>query len=130
MAFSYDPALPTDKDHVRFLVADTVEATALLQDEEILATLSEETATGKALKYFAAARVLEILTTRWASLGRGVTSKTVSRLSKSWGMDGTASAVLEARIKELRERGAYLLSPSTPQPFRVAGDSLTRVRPR
>ena len=130
MSFSYNPALPTDLDHVRFLIGDTTTPSEMLQDEEITAVLSEETATGKALKYFAAARALQVLSTRWAAAGRGVTSKSVSQLSKTWGIDGNATQVLEARIKELRERGAFLLSPSTSYPFRVGGDSTSRIRPR
>lgn len=35
MAWTYDPALPTDKDRVRFLVGDTDTTWQQLQDEEI-----------------------------------------------------------------------------------------------
>jgi len=39
MAATYTSTLPTDKDKVRFLIQDTVVATAMLQDEEITAML-------------------------------------------------------------------------------------------
>ena len=41
MAATYNPAMPAKLDKVRFLVQDTVVATAMLQDEEINFMLSE-----------------------------------------------------------------------------------------
>lgn len=120
MAATYDPTLPSDADHVRFLVGDTDITAALFQDEEIAAVLAEETATGDALKWFAAASLLSILSARWASAGRGVFEKQVGRLRIQYGGQGSgdALAVLAARISEMRRRGAFLLNPR-PKVFRV-----------
>lgn len=130
MSWSYDPSLPTDRDWVRFFISDTVSDSQLLQDEEIDAVLSEETATGQSLKYFASARCLSILLGRWASVSQGVLSKTVSRLSITWGTPGPTLSTIQARIDDLRERGAWLITPSRGRPFRIAGGSLTRSRPQ
>ncbi len=43
MAWTYDPALPTDKDKVRFHIGDTDETDQLLQNEEIEYLLNETT---------------------------------------------------------------------------------------
>jgi len=43
MVWSYNSALTTDKDRVRFLVGDTNESDKLLQDEEIEYLLTETT---------------------------------------------------------------------------------------
>ena len=120
MSATYDPELPSNRDHVRFLIGDTDTASALFQDEEITATLSEETATGDALKYYAAARLLGILRTKWASKGKGVAEKQVSKLRTRYGLGDDVDAGLAARESELRKRGSYLLSPS-PKVFRALG---------
>lgn len=116
MTATYDSSLPTNKDHVRFLIGDITPSTdALLSDEEISAVLTEETAngiSGQALKYFAAARCLSALYTLWSSKGKGIVEKQVSRLRVKRGIDASAAQSLEARISELRKRGAFLLSPS------------------
>jgi hypothetical protein len=117
---TYDPELPSNRDHVRFLIGDTDTAAALLSDEEIDAVITAETATGDALKYYAAARCLEALVTRWASAGHGVVEKQVSKLRVRRGLGESAGAVLERAIRELRKRGSYLLSPS-PKVFRALG---------
>lgn len=57
MAVTYNAALATTRDWVRFLVYDRDTAKAVLQDEEIDAVLVEESDN----KYLAAARVGEIL---------------------------------------------------------------------
>lgn len=41
MAWTYDPSLPTDKDKVRFLVGDTDDRDAVIEDGEIAFLLSE-----------------------------------------------------------------------------------------
>jgi len=41
MAATYNPAMPTTRDKVRFLIQDTVVASAMLQDEEIDFMLTE-----------------------------------------------------------------------------------------
>lgn len=118
MSATYDPTLPTNLDWVRFLSGDTDVTTPQLQDEEITAVLGAETATGAALPYFAAARVLSILHTRWSSAGRGVLEKKVGRLTIKRGASDTAESAIKGAICELRERGAALLS-TRPRVFRV-----------
>lgn len=120
MSFTYDNSLSTDKDWVRFLAGDTVEASAALSDEEIAALLAEETATGAAKKYFTAASALGSLMRRWASAGGGLIEKEVSRLKLRFGIEQSAAAALEARIRELREEGAYRQTRST-HVLRVVG---------
>lgn len=115
---TYDPTLPTDKDHVRFLIGDTDTDDAKLADAEILATLAEEIATGEALKYYGAASCLSVLRTRWASAGEGVLEKEVDDIRVKRGRDQTAEAAIEARMTELRTTGARLLGTS-PYEFRV-----------
>ncbi len=121
MSATYERTLLTDLDWVRFLVGDTNISSALLQDEEIDAIISEEVAfgiTGQALKYYAAARCLSSLLSRWSSAGQGITRKTVDDLSIWWQSDGSGSKSIEARIQELRERGSYLMCPR-PRSFKV-----------
>ncbi len=118
MTATYAPALTTDKDLVRFLIADSTPATALFQDEEIAAVLAQETAggaTSPACAYFAAARLLDILQSRWAAAGvsKGLLSKTVGRLSLSWGIPGTSVQVLSTRSAQLRKDGASFLTPQS-----------------
>lgn len=119
MAATYDTSLPADRDHVRFLIGDTDTSAALFQDAELDAVLEEETATGKALKYFAAARALGILQARWASAGKGVVEKQVSKLRIKRGVDQSSAEALDKRICELRERGAYLLTAAGTKVFRA-----------
>jgi len=107
MTATYEPSLPTDRDWLRLTIGDTATASALLQDEEIDAVLTEE-----ANKHLAAAESLSILRTRWNSQGAGVLTKQVSKLRISYGTDSSAAEALDARIKQLRARGAYLLSPT------------------
>lgn len=121
MSFSYSNTLATDKDWVRFLCGDVVEASALLQDEEITAVIAEEVSsgiTGQAIKYYAAARVLSSLLSKWAGTGQGIARKTVDDLSIWWQSDGSGSKSIEGRIQELKERGAYLMCPR-PRTFKV-----------
>ena len=79
MAFTYDAALTSSKDRVRFLLQDTTNTTAApaqLDDGEILWALSTE-----ANIYMAAALCADTMMTR----ARGLSSKTVGSLSLSWG---------------------------------------------
>lgn len=118
MSATYDTTLATDRDHVRFLIGDTVVTNAKLSDEEIDAVLDLETATGEALPYFAAARCLEALRSRWLGAGAGVLEKSVGELTLRYGGDQSSAATLETAIKDLRKRGATLLAPS-PKVFRA-----------
>lgn len=108
MSATYDSSLPTDKDYVRFLVRDTVPATAQLQDEEIAALLTEE-----GNKYLAAAAALESLLTGWSSAGRGVIEKAVGKLRIRRGLDESADGAIRRYIDQLRTKGADLtVTPS------------------
>ena len=97
MSTTYNPALPTDKDWVRFLVGDRDVASAVLSDEEINALLNEE-----ANKYLAAARAGEIILTS----GQGLVMKKVEDLSLTF--EDSADGTYRNYIKSLRERGAAL----------------------
>lgn len=112
MSATYTNTLLTNLDWVRFLVGD-IDVTAgvvQLQDEEIAAVLAEETATGKALKYFAAATCLSTLFARWTNSGKGVLEKQVLQLRIRRGVNESAVIAMERRICELRSRGAFLLT--------------------
>ena len=108
MSATYDPALPTDKDHVRFLIGDTAVSVAKLSDEEIAAVISDQLVSGQALKYAAAADCLSSLVGRWASLGAGIKTKMLHQLSRTWGVDESSKTALEDRICWLRERAARI----------------------
>ena len=128
MTATYSPALGTDLDWVRFLTSDTSTTSPYLQDEEILAVIAEESsnvAVATALKYVAAARVLSLLQSKWAAARGGVLSKTVSRLSKTWGISGTGAEVMEYRIKYLLECAANLCL-TQPKFFKSLGRSAAR----
>lgn len=118
---SYDSALETDKDWVRFLVGDVDMTRPKLQDEEIAAILAEEAANNTAgvhVKYLAAARALETLVARWQVQGAGVVSKQVGELTitRSAGLSGAQAAA--DQIKCYRVEAARLLLPK-PRPFAV-----------
>jgi len=107
MAFSYDTSLPANLDWVRFLIQDTVSASALLSDEEINAVVSEQDATGAAIKYFAAADCLAVILTKYNKKGGGLSEKQVDNLKIVYGGrkgDDLASALAES-IADLRRRG-------------------------
>lgn len=107
MPATYDPALPTDSDWVRFLAGDRDTAKAKLQDEEIAALLVEE-----ANKYLAAARACEIIVNR----NGGVTHKWVGDLRLSF--SDTPDNAYNRYVKELRARGAFLTTPK-PRVFKT-----------
>lgn len=115
MAATYTNTLPTHKDWVRFLIGDTNIASAQLQDEEIAALINEQLnqhTDGDWIHYLAAAVALDGLRAKWTAMGAGIVSKQVSRLSITLGAaGGSADDALKNRIKELRERGAWLLLP-------------------
>ncbi len=92
MTCSYDSALPTEKDQIRFLLQDTDCANNIFQDEEIAWVLTQE-----ANIYTAAACLLDTAVNK--STG-ALTSKKVGDLSLSWSV-----AEVRQRIKDLRAKG-------------------------
>lgn len=129
MAVTYDSTLPSNRDWVRFLTRDTSLTDAALQDEEIDAMLlEEEVAKPAALKYLTAARVLSLLVSQWASVSKGVKSKTVGRLQLEWGGDGENYKALYDRIEYLKRRAAEICDPR-PHAFRTLGNSTRRSFP-
>jgi len=104
MTATYNPALPTDVDWVRFQIGDrgtfvtppsgAVTGTSL-EDEEITAILAEETN-----KWFAAAVCGEVI----IALGQGAVSKSVGALSISFGDSPTSG--YRAHLAYLRQRGS------------------------
>lgn len=125
MSFTYTAGADTDLNWVRFLIGDTVDTAtspATFQDEEINLVIAEESveASGQSLKYFAAAAMLGVLLIKFGSMGKGLVSKTVSRLSKTWGVDSTSEKAISDRISYLRQRGAWLLT-SRSRIFQVLG---------
>lgn len=123
MSATYDSSLSTDTDWVRFLIGDydqnaeTV-TSPFFSNEEIAAVITEEGGSGDHVKYYAAATCLAALYTRWAGKGKGIMEKQVSRLRIKYGADSSAAAALQARIRELREKGAYVQMTS-PEVFGV-----------
>jgi len=118
MSATYDANLPLERDHVRLLTGDTNVDDAQLSDQEIEAVIAGEAASGAARKWYAAATCLEVILARWSSTSRGVSSKSVSGLSISWGVPGSSLQTLKERVSTLRIRGASIASPA-PSQFRV-----------
>lgn len=125
MSFSYSNALASNTDWVRFILADTVDAGHLLEDEEIAAMLASQKDNGytggrSSAVYLAAAELLSRLHTKWMSSGKGVASKKVSRLTVVYGTGAgiNIDVAMQTRIDELRARGARLLA-TEPYAFRV-----------
>lgn len=118
MSYSYNTSLPSDLDWVRFLIGDTDSTNVRLQNEEILGLIAEETATGKGLKYFAAAAALASLHLRWSSAGSGLAEKEVDGLRLRWqGSMNIGNNSIVDRISELRRIGARQLL-NKPRMFR------------
>lgn len=100
MSFTYDPALVSDRDWVRFFVADRIQARAVLADEEIDALLTEE-----ANKYLAAARAGEMMLARNGSL----VDKWVGDLRLRF--NDSPQSTYRNYLTGLRKRGCELLLP-------------------
>jgi hypothetical protein len=128
MSATYNPTLVTELDYVRFLIGDT-STPFLLQDEEIQALITELGPYTQARKYLAAADALSLLYVRWSLAGKGVVEKSVGKLRIKFGAESSAGEALNARIKELRETAARLLTPA-PFAFRVLGTRRRDVLPR
>lgn len=118
MTATYNSTLPTNKDHVRFLIGDVDTTKPKLSDEEILAVIEEESATGKSLKYFAAASCLSVLMTKWASTGEGEIEREIDDLRVRRGIDQSAAQAIRDRVMDLRKKGAFYLS-SKPRHFKI-----------
>ena len=106
MSATYNEDLSSDKDWVRFLIGDTVTATAALDDDTILAVLAAEPN-----KYFAAARCGEAASARWMAAAGGLLAKVVDDLHIKWGATVGAAEAYAAYLKSLRAKGAQVLSP-------------------
>lgn len=115
---TYDPALPTDKDWVRWLVGDTNVAAALLDDRELDALLAGERSNGKtggesSQVYLAAARALDMLGTRLQVSGQGGILETqIGGLRIKRGDGQSIAASITKQANDYRRRGAFLLSPA------------------
>ena len=127
MSASYDPALPTARDWVRFLTAFTDVDAPVLSDEEIAAVLVQEAvntaSSGAALQRYAAARCIDAAAGRAfakSTTAGGLTEKTVRGLTLKWGIDASSVAGWRARSDALRAEAAWLNAPQdTSRLFRV-----------
>lgn len=110
MSATYDSALPSDRDWVRFLSGDRVVASAVLQDEEIDALIAEQVSingSGNWTKYLAAAMAVGLILNKDGS--GDAASKTVGNLSISFGLNGSPESAYRSHMKTLQERGCALL---------------------
>jgi len=94
MAFSYTLPPASDRDRVRFLIADTTEDDHRVEDEEIDLTLAQ---TGSDI-FFAAAMCCDFLSARFAAKGR----RSVGALTIEYSQMASDYA---ARADSLREAG-------------------------
>lgn len=108
MSATYDPTLPSNKDFVRLLTGDTDILSPQFQDEEILGIITSESATGDALKFFAAASLLSTLVVKMTSSGEGVENIKLGSLTIALGVAQSGITALTSRIADLRARGSYL----------------------
>ena len=105
MGATYDPALSTDKDWVRFLIGDRGPDVFKLDDDEIAALLVEE-----ANKYLAAARAGDVILTR----SQGLVAKEVDTLRLAW--SDSPDNAYRLHIQALREKGALLTLQQSGRP--------------
>ena len=105
---AYDDTLPDNQNWVRFLIKDTA-ASPVFSDNEIDAVLSDEEATGKALKYFAAATLLDLRILRMVTAGiEGVKRKVTDELNVEFVLTDLDVDQLQLLAKNLRVQGARL----------------------
>jgi len=91
MAATYDSSMTTNKDKVRFLIQDTVVATAMLQDEEINFMLIEYP------NYkMAAANCADVLSSKFASAAE---SRTIGNLKLEYSDKAKKYADLASRLR-------------------------------
>ena len=98
MAKTFDPALPEDKDWIRFKIGDAIVTSAVLEDETIVAILGMELN-----KWFAAAECAQAITAK----GKGLASKKVEDLELTY--EDSADSAYQRLIEDLREEGALQL---------------------
>ena len=94
MAFTYDPALSTDRDRLRFHLADTRDASHDFEDAELDALLTLEGSI-----YAAAAAALDNMATQIAQSAQSYSNATPDGISRT--QDNTA------RIEALRARADH-----------------------
>lgn len=121
MSFSYDNTLPTTRDEVRRLINDVNSLSYFFEDAELDWYIAEQNqSVSAAVKYLAAAAALETMHLEWISKGKGKASKRVAALSITYGtgVGINVDLAIEAKLKQLRKKAAYLLSPR-PYAFRA-----------
>jgi hypothetical protein len=123
MTWTYNPALTTNKDKVRFLVRDVDSAKPLLQDEEILGILEMESAARRAAATCAeslAAHFGQLATTLVDDLGVTVTY-------------ADRAAFFTGLAMKLRNRANIAVAPTaggiTISSKQVQADNTDRVQP-
>lgn len=111
MATTYDASMGTNKDWVRLLIGDNG-STMTLADEEIDGIIDEQTATGDATKYFAAADAINILYGLHKAGRRGVVDRQISKLRLRFGEDVSAANAVAKAAADFRRKGAFLQAKS------------------
>ncbi len=109
MATTYDASLGSNKDWVRLLIGDNA-TPMVLTDEEIDGIIGEQTSTGKATKYFAAADALLIFYGTQKSGRRGVVDRQMGKLRLRFGEDVSAENAINKAAAELRTKGTFYLA--------------------
>jgi hypothetical protein len=107
---SFEPALPTDRDYVRFLVGDTDPDNAQLDDDTIDALLVRHS--GRT--FCAAADAGEAIAARWSAKTEGVIEKQVARLRIKRAEGSSLQAGYMDYLRTLRTRCADARLSTTP----------------
>ncbi len=116
MATTYDASLGTNKDWVRLFIGDN-SAPMVLTDEEIDGIVAEQTSTGKATKYFAAADALTILYGIFKADRKGVVDRQMGKLRLRFGEDISAENAFNKAAGQLRTKGSFYLARATKNTF-------------
>ena len=101
---SYTDTLSSDKDKVRFLISD-VSSPFLVSDNEISGTLAMQPSNGSSKPHLAAADIIGVLLTRFATTGKGVSEKQFGdklRVKFGIGQGSDLVEALERRMTNLR----------------------------
>jgi hypothetical protein len=110
-AYTYDhDALTTDAAKVKLYSRQTgtTAATRDFSDQEIDAVLLEQTInTQRAKNYAAASELVELKILDYASVGKGLDTRKLSKLSITYGGRSTKLENLENLAAKLRQRAAY-----------------------